>query len=301
MVVLANVLLSHYAKAVEIVVSTNVSTQTHSQHETTPQPIPFSPSLPDITTKPPTKAYSARSYTLFFVQDVSPIGGGDFIKYKYVLALVDRDIKMPLCYVTLENSAVASNVLCVFENDGSHKNYGSLSGQNLMQEFLKCAFNQVNNRFRLGRVEEMVDCSKQRSQEQNREETSHSGWNQDTVRKWGIGTLAIALWCGIIFIFLFLAQPIYGKWIDEWSKQHQPVEQHHIPSTPQDWQKMYDACLEGVKPVAQQQNLPPTFAPAYCTCVRDSAKTLPRAEWDKPFPADIRERCINLAKNRGTR
>src|SRR6516164_3028578 len=99
-VVLANVLLSHYAKAVEIVVSTNVSTQTHSQHETTPQPIPFSPSLPDITTKQPTKAYSARSYTLFFVQDVSPIGGGDFIKYKYVLALVDRDIKMPLCYVT---------------------------------------------------------------------------------------------------------------------------------------------------------------------------------------------------------
>jgi hypothetical protein len=75
-----------------------------------------------------------------------------------------------------------------------------------------------------------------------------------------------------------------------------PVSALERPLTPQEWQKMYDACLEGGRAVAQQLNLPPEYAPTFCTCARDNLKTLAPAEWDTRFPV-IRERCTNLARN----
>src|SRR6267154_1424975 len=40
------------------------------------------------------------------------------------------------------------------------------------------------------------------------------------------------------------------------------------PSTPEDWQKMYDASLEGTRPVSQKMNLGQAFGPTFCACVR---------------------------------
>jgi hypothetical protein len=89
-------------------------------------------------------------------RDVTPIGGGDFAKYKYVIAVFDRRRHVPLCFVTLENSPLASNVLCVFEKNGSHSNYGTLSGPNLKQKFINKGVNLIRERFNLGELREMV-------------------------------------------------------------------------------------------------------------------------------------------------
>lgn len=120
-----------------------------------PKPIPFSPSMPDITKKQPIKIFAADPYTLFLLKDVVPIGGGDFFTYPYVIAAFDNRINAPVCFVTLESSAFASNILCVFENDGKHANYGSLSGPNLMQDFVDRAMGLVRERFSFRRIEEM--------------------------------------------------------------------------------------------------------------------------------------------------
>jgi hypothetical protein len=120
----------------------------------TAQPIPFNPNMPNITSKQPTRTYSAGpKYALFFVEDVFPIEGPGFINYKYVVAVFDRRINMPACFVTLENSPVALNVLCVFEKDGSKSNNGPLSGSDLMQEFITSALDQIRRRFPLGPIE----------------------------------------------------------------------------------------------------------------------------------------------------
>lgn len=118
-------------------------------------PIPFSPSLPDITKRQPTKAYSGGSYLLFLVEDVAPLGGGDFLKYAWVMAVIDKRAGTPLCFVSLENSPFVSNMLCVFEGDGSHSTYGQLSGDDLKSEFTAKAFDLVRSRFDLGEIEEL--------------------------------------------------------------------------------------------------------------------------------------------------
>jgi hypothetical protein len=60
------------------------------------QPIPFSPSLPDITKKQPYKVYSADPYMLLLVEDVLPIGGGDFFRYPLVIAVFGKRIGAPV-------------------------------------------------------------------------------------------------------------------------------------------------------------------------------------------------------------
>jgi hypothetical protein len=92
--------------------------------------------LPDITTKQPLKTYSDGKHTLFLVDDVAPFGGGDFVRYKYVLAAFDGTHNLPVCFITLESSALASDALCVFESNGSHLYFGSLLSTNLMHDFL---------------------------------------------------------------------------------------------------------------------------------------------------------------------
>lgn len=100
---------------------------------------------------------------LLVVDDVMPIGGGNLISYKYVIAVFDRRNNHPLCFVTLENSSVASNVLCVFENDGRHSNYGRLAGSDLMQEFIEKGLRLIGERFNLDRIEEMAARPERRS------------------------------------------------------------------------------------------------------------------------------------------
>jgi hypothetical protein len=66
------------------------------------------------------------------------------------------------------------------------------------------------------------------------------------------------------------------------------------PSTPEDWQKLYDACFQGAQVVASQQGLGPDFPAKFCTCTRDDLKSTPEDEWDAQFPA-IRDRCLRRA------
>lgn len=44
------------------------------------------------------------------------------------------------------------------------------------------------------------------------------------------------------------------------------------PSTPEDWQKMYDACFQGMQTVARQKGLGHDFPARFCGCARDELK-----------------------------
>ncbi len=116
--------------------------------------LPLDPSLPDIANKEPSRVYSAGKYLLLLVENVGPIDARRAIRFRYVLALCDRRRKVPICFVTLENSASISNVLCVFEANGSHSNYGALQGSDVLREFIDKAMDLVRDRFDLGPIEE---------------------------------------------------------------------------------------------------------------------------------------------------
>src|SRR5207249_5789747 len=56
------------------------------------------------------------------------------------------------------------------------------------------------------------------------------------------------------------------------------------PSSPEDWQKMYAACLEGIGQSAAAMKLGTDFAPKFCGCVRDKIQKIPEAERDFQYP-----------------
>ena len=118
--------------------------------------LPLDPGLPDIANKQPSEIYVAGKYLLLLVENVGPIAARRAITFRYVLALCDRRRKLPVCFVTLENSASISNVLCVFEADGSHSNYGALQGRDVLQEFIAKGMDLVRDRFELGEIEEFA-------------------------------------------------------------------------------------------------------------------------------------------------
>lgn len=113
------------------------------------------PSLPDIANKQPSKVYLAGKYLLLLVENVGPIGERRAIRFRYVLAVCDRQRKLPTCFVTLEDSASISNVLCVFEANGLHLNYGALQGRDVLNEFIGKGVHLMRNRFDLGEIEEL--------------------------------------------------------------------------------------------------------------------------------------------------
>jgi hypothetical protein len=153
--IVANILLGNYAIATSLVASTAKTQDAVWDDRSETDAIPFSPSLPDITTREPLKVYTDGRHTLFLVDDVAPLGGGDFVKYKYALAVFDGLRNLPVCFITLESSALVSNALCVFEMDGSRSNYGSLPNTNQMQEFVNNGIKLVKERFALGDLREM--------------------------------------------------------------------------------------------------------------------------------------------------
>jgi hypothetical protein len=61
--------------------------------------------------------------------------------------------------------------------------------------------------------------------------------------------------------------------------------------TPEEWQQMYDACLQGAAYVAGQRNLTVEFPALFCSCVSDDLKRTPNADRNAQFPA-IRDRCL---------
>jgi hypothetical protein len=161
---LANLLLGNFASASEMVGSLlQLQSNARDGVSDSIEPMPFSPSIPDITQKPPIQTYASDAYVLFVTQDVSPIGGIGFIEYKYVIAVFDKRENKPLCFVTLESSPVTSNILCVFENNGTHSNYGALEGPNFLQEFMQKGMKLVRERFRIGELAELAIKQQQRS------------------------------------------------------------------------------------------------------------------------------------------
>jgi hypothetical protein len=152
---IADLLADHYNTASAIVVSGLRPVDAPlTEDDDVPAPIPVSPKMPDVTDRQPTKIYLAGRYVLRLVEDVGPVGGGDIIRYRYVLAVYDRRGSLPLCLVTLEDSSSISNVLGVFERDGSHSNYGTLRGRSL-QAFIGECLGLIRYRFDLGEIEEV--------------------------------------------------------------------------------------------------------------------------------------------------
>lgn len=117
-------------------------------------PMPLMPRIGDITAKRPSKIYSGGTYILRLLENVGAVGGGGAIRYRYVLALCERELGSPICLVTLEDTASISNVLGVFEQNGSHSNYGTLASRD-REEFMEQGMNLIRDRFDLDEINEM--------------------------------------------------------------------------------------------------------------------------------------------------
>jgi hypothetical protein len=117
--------------------------------------LPLDSDMPDIANKQPSKIYSAGEYLLFLFENVWPIGARKTIRFRYVIVVCGRQRQLPICFVTLENSASISNVLCVFEANGSHSNYGALQGRDVLNDFIDKGTNLMRCRFDLGEIEEL--------------------------------------------------------------------------------------------------------------------------------------------------
>ena len=111
--------------------------------------------MPNVSHKPPSRIVKAGKYLLLLVENVVPMNSRLAVRFRYVLVVCDRRNSRPVCFVTLENSPSISNVLCVFEVNGSHWNYGALTGSDLLAEFMDKAMLLVRRRFALGEIEEV--------------------------------------------------------------------------------------------------------------------------------------------------
>ena len=67
------------------------------------------------------------------------------------------------------------------------------------------------------------------------------------------------------------------------------------PSSPAEWNQMYEACVEGVSKIAPSIRLPSGGAQATCACIRDRLQRVPRSEMDQRFP-QIRDECLGKVK-----
>jgi len=153
--VITDLLSANYDILSKIVLSDSCPVNTRDTEPEEPfDSLPLNPNMPDIANKQPNKIYWAGEYLLLLVENVGPIAGGA-IRFRYVLVVCDRRRKLPVCFVTLENSKSISNVLCVFEANGSHSNYGALRGRNVLKEFIDKGMHLIRYRFDLGEVEEL--------------------------------------------------------------------------------------------------------------------------------------------------
>jgi hypothetical protein len=151
---IADLLMANYNIAAEIVTAGLTAVNTREiEGEDCSQPLPLGPGMPDLTGERPVRTCAAGPYLLLLYENLVPIGCKTSLSFKYVLALCDRQNRLPACFVTLENSSSISNVLCVFERSGSHSNYGLLQGHDLCAHDLdedSDAHSRVHSRVHLG-------------------------------------------------------------------------------------------------------------------------------------------------------
>lgn len=170
---IADLLSANYNILSKIVVSGLCAVNPRrTEHEETFESMPLGPSMPDLTKTRPSRIYLAGEYLLLLVEDVAPIGAGGGMWFRYVLAACDRRRKRPVCFVTLENSSSISNVLCVFEPNGSHSNYGALRGRNVLQEFMAKGMHLIGQRVELGEIEELSPHQQQQPPPPQRQQQS---------------------------------------------------------------------------------------------------------------------------------
>jgi hypothetical protein len=154
--VITDLLSANYNILSKVILSDSCPINTWDTEPEEPvDPLPLDPNMPDIANKQPNKIYLAGEYLLLLVENVGPIGARGAIRFRYVLVVCDKLTKLPVCFVTLENSTSISNVLCVFEADGSHSNYGALRGRNVLEEFIDKGMHLIRYRFDLGEIEEL--------------------------------------------------------------------------------------------------------------------------------------------------
>jgi hypothetical protein len=153
--VIADLLSANYNVLSKLVLSSSCAVDPPAAEHEQPgfDAMPLGPGMPDIAGKRPSRTYSAGEYVLLLVEDVGPIGAGGPIRFKYVLAVCGKHSRRPLCFVTLEDSSSISNVLCVFEPNGSHSNYGALQGRDVLHEFIGRGIGLIRDRFHLGEIE----------------------------------------------------------------------------------------------------------------------------------------------------
>jgi len=90
--------------------------------------VPFSPSLPDVTSVESSRVFQSDSYFAFFVKNAKSWGEkavrAPIITYPYTFVVSDPQIKMPVLFVTLEESVFGTKCLCIFDRGGVHRNLG---------------------------------------------------------------------------------------------------------------------------------------------------------------------------------
>lgn len=90
-------------------------------------PVPFSPSLPDVSTAQAERAFRSESYVALFVRNVKPWAaratGSALLNYPFVL-VVSRQNVGPIYFVALEESIIGTKCLGVFDGSGAHLNLG---------------------------------------------------------------------------------------------------------------------------------------------------------------------------------
>lgn len=108
-------------------------------------PIPFSPTLPDVSTTQARRAFRSKSYVALFVLDVKPwadrAGGGSFLSYPFVLVVSRQDVG-PIYFVTLEQSVLGTKCLGAFYGD-AHFNFGSEEALNDERVFIDRALSMA--------------------------------------------------------------------------------------------------------------------------------------------------------------
>jgi hypothetical protein len=90
--------------------------------------VPISGSLPDVTSGETSRSFQSDSYHAFFVKNaksiMAKISEKPIFSYPYTLVVVDPQIKLPVLFVTLEQSIFGTRCLGVFDRSGGHSNLG---------------------------------------------------------------------------------------------------------------------------------------------------------------------------------
>ena len=118
-------------------------------------PFGFRPDLPDVTKRPPARAFMLGSFFIMLVKDAPTIAEGMGpvpFKMRYPLTLVVTEAKpgsFPLFYVTLEPGPEGSFFICSFDKHGEHANYGSSPGYKNEEVFVNQAMAIIKKKFNI--------------------------------------------------------------------------------------------------------------------------------------------------------